>query len=100
MRAFALLAAVVGAALTSAFASGEASAVSSCGYGGYSYAGFQSASTAHGVRADLVALGNPQVEHGHAAAWVGVGGPGEGAGGTDAWLQVGYATFQTNDIRL
>src|SRR3954468_10817248 len=100
MRAFVALASVFVFALVAAFTSTQADAVSACGHGGYSYAGFQSARVAHGIRADLVALGNPRVEQGHAAAWVGVGGPGQGAGGSDAWLQVGYATFQTSDIRL
>jgi hypothetical protein len=98
MRVLASLAALLAGA--AAFASGQAGAVAACGHGGYSYAGFQSARIAHGVRADLVALGSPLVENGHAAAWVGVGGPGQGAGGSDAWLQVGYATFGTSDIRL
>jgi hypothetical protein len=93
MRFFVPLAALVAAALASAFSSSPASAVSSCGRSGYSYAGFQSVAAAHGVRADLVALGTPEVENGHVAAWVGVGGPGQGAGGSDAWVQVGFSSF-------
>ena len=99
MRVLVSLAALAGAIVAGAFASGQANAVSACGHGGYSYAGFQSASLAHGVRADLVALGKPQVEQGHAAAWVGIGGPSHADNGTN-WIQVGYATFGSNDIRL
>jgi hypothetical protein len=100
MRFLAPVAVLVAAVVTSAFSSSPASAVSSCGRAGYSYAGFQAASPAHGVRADLVALGDPQVESGHVAAWVGVGGPGQGAGGSDAWIQVGFASFQGSQSRL
>jgi hypothetical protein len=91
---------LAGLALTSAFSSAPASAVSSCGRAGYSYAGYQAVAPAHGIRADLVALGNPQVQSGHAAAWIGVGGPGQGAGGSDAWIQTGFATFLGSEIRL
>jgi hypothetical protein len=83
-----------------AFSSGQAEAVASCGRAGYSYAGFQAMSPAHGVRASIVALGFPQVENGHVAAWVGVGGPGQGAGGSDAWLQVGLSAFHGTDSKL
>ena len=79
---------------------GSASAVSSCGRAGYSYAGFQATGPAHGVRADLVALGRPYVQSGHVAAWVGVGGPGQGAGGSDAWIQVGLSAFEGTGSRL
>jgi hypothetical protein len=98
MRVFVSLAALVATALVGAFASGQANAVAACGHGGYSYAGFQSATMAHGVRADVAALGKPQVEVGHAAAWVGIGGPRQD--GDTTWIQVGYATFGTSDIRL
>jgi hypothetical protein len=100
VRPFAALTAVCLAALAGAFASTPASAVSSCGRAGYSYAGFQATTPAHGVRADIVALGTPQVESGHVAAWVGVGGPGQGAGGSDAWIQVGFASFDGTGSRL
>lgn len=79
---------------------GSASAVSSCGRPGYSYAGFQATKPAHGVRADVIAVGRPHVESGHVAAWVGVGGPGQGAGGSDAWIQVGLSAFQGTGSRL
>jgi hypothetical protein len=100
MRLFAPLAVLLAAGIASAFSSAPASAVSSCGRSGYSYAGFQAGATAHGIRADIVALGAPQVESGHVAAWVGVGGPGQGAGGSDAWIQVGLASFDGTESRL
>ncbi len=65
----------------------------SCGVRGYSYAGVQDARVAHGIRATLTLLAQPQVEDGHVAAWVGVGGPGEGSGGSDAWIQIGLSAF-------
>lgn len=70
-----------------------ATAVEACGKAGYSYAGFQSAGAAHGVRATLAALASPQVRNGHVAAWVGVGGVGAGPTGRDQWLQVGLNAF-------
>ena len=70
-----------------------AAAVDVCGKAGYSYAGFQSAGNAHGVRATLAALASPEVANGHVAAWVGVGGAGLGPNGTDQWLQVGLNAF-------
>lgn len=81
-------------------ASSRIGAVSeSCGRPGYSYAGFQSASTAHGVAATVTPLSVPDVRSGHTAAWVGVGGPGA-ANGRDAWIQVGLASFPEAGIRL
>ena len=100
MRFFAPFAVLLAAGIASAFSSAPASAVASCGRAGYSYAGFQAVSPAHGIRADIVALGSPQVESGHVAAWVGVGGPGQGAGGSDAWIQVGLASFQGSENRV
>jgi hypothetical protein len=91
---------LVGAVVAGAFSSGPAAADASCGHAGYSYAGFQALSPAHGVRASIVALGAPQVEHGLVAAWVGVGGPGQGAGGSDAWIQVGLSAFHGTDSQL
>jgi hypothetical protein len=89
------------ASAVAAFVStGPASATSACGRSGYSYAGLQAARPAHGVRADLVALGAPYVQSGHVAAWVGVGGPGQGKGGSDAWIQVGLSAFQGTGSRL
>src|SRR5215208_5460823 len=100
MRFLAPVAVLLAAGIASAYSSAPASAVASCGRAGYSYAGFQAVSPAHGVRADIVALGSPQVESGHVAAWVGVGGPGQGAGGSDAWIQVGLASFDGTESRL
>jgi len=100
MRFFVPVAVLLAAGFAGAFSSTPASAVSSCGRSGYSYAGFQAGAAAHGVRADIVALGAPQVESGHVAAWVGVGGPGQGAGGSDAWIQVGLASFDGTESRL
>lgn len=91
---------LLGAVLAGAFSAGSASAVSSCGRPGYSYAGLQAVKPAHGVRADVVAVGQPHVESGHVAAWVGVGGPGQGKGGSDAWIQVGLSAFQGTGSRL
>lgn len=60
---------------------------------GYTYAGRLSATRAHGVRATLSALAQPEVAAGHVAAWVGVGGVGEGPHGTNAWVQIGLSAF-------
>jgi hypothetical protein len=88
-------------ALAAALASPpEAAALEPCGKAGYSYAGFQSASRGHGVRATLVALAKPQVRNGHVAAWVGVGGAGLGPRGTDQWLQVGLSAFHGTGSNL
>lgn len=77
-----------------------ATAVAQCGKAGYSYAGYQSAGAAHGVRATLAALADPQVRNGHVAAWVGVGGVGVGPNGTDQWLQVGLNAFHGTGSNL
>jgi hypothetical protein len=66
-----------------------------CGRPGYSYAGYESATTGHGIAATLSALWVPTVRNGHAAAWVGVGGA-----GADAWIQVGLVSFPEGGIRL
>jgi hypothetical protein len=77
------------------------SAVSAgCGTSGYSYAGFQHAYGAPGIRATVTPLERPEVESGHVAAWVGVGGRGLGAGGTDAWIQIGISTFSDGASHL
>ena len=78
----------------------EAAALEPCGKPGYSYAGFQSANRAHGVRATLVALAKPDVRNGHVAAWVGVGGTGLGPNGSDQWLQVGLSAFHGTGSNL
>jgi hypothetical protein len=72
----------------------EAAAAGGCGVAGYAYAGVQDARTAHGIRATLVTLAQPNVAAGHVAAWVGVGGRELGPGGTDAWIQVGISAFE------
>jgi hypothetical protein len=65
--------------------------------GGYTYAGHQAVSAAHGVRATIAQVQTPEVEAGHVAGWVGVGGPGQGVNGTDEWLQVGLASVPGSD---
>lgn len=67
---------------------------------GYTYAGRLSATRAHGVRATLTALAQPEVAAGHVAAWVGVGGVGEGPNGSDAWIQIGLSAFPGSESRL
>lgn len=67
---------------------------------GYTYAGRLSATRAHGVRATLTALAQPEVAAGHVAAWVGVGGVGEGPNGSDAWIQVGLSAFPGSESKL
>ena len=99
MRSFLALAALA-SAVAAVVSPGPATATASCGRSGYSYAGLQAMRPAHGVRADVVALGAPFVESGHVAAWVGVGGPGQGKGGSDAWIQVGLSAFQGTGSRL
>ena len=94
-----LVSAAVLAALAVATASPERGASSGgCGQGAvgaasYAYAGYQAASSAHGVRATITPLSIPNVGAGHVAAWIGVGGPDSGAGGTDSWLQAGVAAL-------
>ena len=63
------------------------------GTGAYAYAGYQAASSAHGVRATITALSVPTVGAGHVAAWIGVGGRKSGPGGADTWLQAGVAAL-------
>jgi hypothetical protein len=67
---------------------------------GYSYAGFQHAYPAPGIRATITTLSRPEVESGHVAAWVGIGGRGLGAGGTDAWIQIGVSSFSDGPSEL
>jgi hypothetical protein len=91
----------VACAATAALASPpQAAALEPCGKQGYSYAGFQSASRGHGVRATLVALDKPDVRNGHVAAWIGVGGRGLGPNGSDQWLQVGLSAFHGTGSNL
>jgi hypothetical protein len=91
-----LVSAAVLAALTVATVSPERGASSAgCGEsaGGYAYAGYQAASTAHGVRATITMLSTPNVGTGHVAAWIGIGGRESGPGGADSWLQAGLAAL-------
>jgi hypothetical protein len=83
-----MLAALVGMS-TQASAGGLCSAASA--RDGYSYAGHQATSRAHGIRATVTMTREPSVRAGHVAGWVGVGGPGQGAEGVDAWIQAGIA---------
>lgn len=82
--------AFVGATTT---ASAGRACISGTRDGGYSYAGHQSASRGHGVRATIMLTRAPAVDAGHVAGWVGVGGPGQGANGGDAWIQAGIASM-------
>ena len=82
--------AFVGAATT---ASAGRARLSEMRAGGYSYAGHQAASRAHGVRATITLTRTPSVAAGHVAGWVGVGGPRQGASGGDAWIQAGIASM-------
>jgi hypothetical protein len=93
MRFVVIVMALVGAAVAGASSSEPAAAVASCGRAGYSYAGFQAVAPAHGVRADVVAVGAPQVESGHVAAWVGVNG-------ATSWIQVGFSAFRGSGSKL
>ena len=84
------------AALTVGTASPEPGAsAAGCGQdaGGYAYAGYQAASTAHGVRATITMLSIPNVGTGHVAAWIGIGGRESAPGGADSWLQAGIAAL-------
>jgi len=90
----AVLAAVtVGTASPERGTSSEGCGQGAVGAGRYAYAGYQAASSAHGVRATITALSIPNVGAGHVAAWIGVGGPDSGPGGTDSWLQAGVAAL-------
>ena len=86
------------AALAGESGTATAGSTSSCGYdadgNGYTYAGHQSTTAAHGVRATITPTRALNVAAGHVAGWVGVGGPGQGANGEDAWLQVGIASVE------
>lgn len=87
--------AVSGAVFTSpAVAAGQAVCGSGAnGSAGYAYAGHQSTTTAHGVRATITAMALPTVAAGHVGAWIGVGGAKAGPGGADEWLQAGIGAL-------
>jgi hypothetical protein len=95
------LALLVGVSLIAVLvgASATATAGPSCGSSpsGYSYAGHQSDTTGHGVRATIELTRSPSIAAGHVAGWVGVGGPGQGANGGDAWIQAGIASLPGMD---
>jgi hypothetical protein len=99
----AYLLALVSAAFVLAALAGEsgtatAGSTSACGLdadgNGYTYAGHQSTTAGHGVRATITPTRALNVTAGHVAGWVGVGGPGQGVNGEDAWLQVGIASVE------
>jgi len=100
MRLRPLLAVLVGALSAAAFVGAAKTAtaggpcVSAARDGGYSYAGHQSASRGHGVRATITLTREPNVAAGHVAGWVGVGGPGQGTDDGDAWIQAGIASLR------
>jgi len=90
-----LVSAALLAALTVATVSPDRGAsAAGCGESAYAYAGYQAASTAHGVRAAITTLAVPNVGAGHVAAWVGVGGRASEPGGTDSWLQAGIVAWE------
>jgi hypothetical protein len=81
VRTTSLVAAISGAAVlatlggTSTTASAEHGCASPAAY---SYAGYQSASRAGGIRASIALGRAPTVEVGHVAGWIGVGGSSPG----------------------
>ena len=77
----------------SAEANGQACGAGANGSSGYAYAGHQSTTVAHGVRATITPTAAPSVTSGHVAGWVGVGGPAQGANGATLWLQAGIAVM-------
>lgn len=89
----ALAALAVAATCAAAAPAGGAACSSSYGTPGYSYAGVESARTAHGIVATVTLTASARVPAGHVAGWVGVGAPGAGAGGRDQWLQAGLAVL-------
>lgn len=100
-----VLLATAAVAAAAALAPGADADAQACGAGahgsqGYAYAGYQSTSVAHGVRATITPLTRPTVSAGHVAGWVGVGGPGQGANGETAWLQVGIASLSGQPMTL
>jgi hypothetical protein len=99
----ALVVTVAAATLAAGWSAGPGRSATPAGCGtsaGYSYAGFQHAYAAPGIRATITTLERPVVESGHVAAWVGIGGRGLGAGGTDAWIQIGISSFADGPTEL
>ena len=101
-RALFVVTVVAATVLASGWSAGptRVTASAGCGIAGYSYAGFQHAYQAQGIRATLTPLERPEVESGHVAAWVGIGGRGLGTGGTDAWIQIGISSFSDGPSQL
>jgi hypothetical protein len=98
---FAAFVAAAALAVTGAVFTAPAAATTSaaCGSGangsaGYSYAGNQSTTAAHGVRATITVLAPPTVAAGHVGAWIGVGGPKAGPNGADEWIQAGIGALE------
>ena len=104
LLAFALLALAASAALAGpgsvAQASGQACGASGSGPAGYAYAGRQSTTVAHGIRATITPTTAATVYAGHVAGWIGVGGPGQGAHGETLWLQVGVTSIPNTPTML
>src|SRR4029078_6517696 len=78
-------------------AEGGSSSATGCGVKEYSYAGLESDTKGHGVRAPLWGRRPPAVTDGHVGGWIGVGGVSSGPGGAAEWLQTGYAAFTSDD---
>ena len=86
------------ALLAASVADGRPSKANACGASAYSYAGLQSATTAHGVGATVVPLQTPGVKAGHVGAWIGVGGTNLGPNGSAEWIQIGFSAFEGDHI--
>jgi hypothetical protein len=90
------LAAALVAVLATILPATAAASAATCGSGangspGYAYAGHQSASISHGIRATITPTRKPSIANGHVAGWIGVGGPRQGPNGETMWLQTGIA---------
>jgi hypothetical protein len=104
-RSFLSLGLALLAAIGAALVPGAGANAQQCGAGkngspGYAYAGHQSASVGHGVRATITATRAPFVSSGHVAGWIGVGGPNGGPNGEAQWLQVGIASVPQTPTML
>jgi len=95
-----LLATLCAAAAACALTAAPAAPATSCGSGGYAYAGLMASTPARGVFGVLQATELPRVRGGHVAAWVGVGGEGYGPGGSTVWLQAGISGFPDGSSEL
>ena len=81
------------AALLSGGATAGTAKSSACAGQKYSYAGLESATTAHGVSATIAPRRAPRVTDGHVAGWIGLGGAGPAPRHVVQWLQVGFAAI-------